>query len=127
MIDVHYWPTPNGQKVTILLEECGIPYHVVTCSIGTGQQFSAEFLKISPNNGAYIDSYAWVQYKLGNYELALSELKKASDLIDNDAIIFEHLGDVYNALGDKTEAERNYRRALEINPNSIQIEEKLKE
>jgi len=84
-------------------------------------------LKISPNNGAYIDSYAWVQYKLGNYELALSELKKASDLIDNDAIIFEHLGDVYNALGDKTEAERNYRRALEISPNSIQIEEKLKE
>ena len=39
MIDVHYWPTPNGKKVTILLEECGLPYRVVPCSIGSGDQF----------------------------------------------------------------------------------------
>ena len=50
MIDVHYWPTPNGKKVTIALEECGIPYEVVPCSIGTGEQFSEQFLSISPNN-----------------------------------------------------------------------------
>ena len=50
MIDVHYWPTPNGKKVTILLEECGIDYTVVPCSIGTGAQFEDEFLSISPNN-----------------------------------------------------------------------------
>jgi tetratricopeptide (TPR) repeat protein len=83
-------------------------------------------LEISPDNGAYIDSYAWVQFKLGNYELALSELKKAVDLLNNDAIIYEHLGDVYRAMGNRAEAERNYRRALEINPGSINIEEKLK-
>ena len=50
MIDLHYWPTPNGKKVTILLEECGIDYMVVPCSIGTGAQFEDQFLKISPNN-----------------------------------------------------------------------------
>ncbi len=50
MIDVHYWPTPNGKKVTIQLEECGIDYNVVYCSIGTGAQFEDEFLTISPNN-----------------------------------------------------------------------------
>ncbi len=50
MIDVHYWPTPNGKKVTVQLEECGIEYNVVYCSIGTGDQFSDEFLTISPNN-----------------------------------------------------------------------------
>lgn len=50
MIDVHYWPTPNGKKVTILLEECGMPYRVVPCSIGQGDQFKDEFLRISPNN-----------------------------------------------------------------------------
>jgi len=50
MIDIHYWPTPNGKKVTILLEECGLPYRVVPCSIGQGDQFSEEFLRISPNN-----------------------------------------------------------------------------
>src|SRR5512134_844773 len=50
MIDLHYWPTPNGKKVTIQLEECGIPYKVVPCRIGQGDQFSDSFLKISPNN-----------------------------------------------------------------------------
>ena len=50
MIDIHYWPTPNGKKVTILLEECGLPYRIVPCSIGQGDQFKDSFLAISPNN-----------------------------------------------------------------------------
>ncbi len=50
MIDVHYWPTPNGKKVTILLEECGLPYRIVPCRIGQGDQFKDGFLQISPNN-----------------------------------------------------------------------------
>jgi GST-like protein len=50
MIDVHYWPTPNGKKVTILLEELGLPYNVVPCNIGKGDQFTDEFLRINPNN-----------------------------------------------------------------------------
>ena len=50
MIDLHYWPTPNGKKVTILLEELGTPYNIVPCNIGKGDQFKPEFLKISPNN-----------------------------------------------------------------------------
>jgi GSH-dependent disulfide-bond oxidoreductase len=50
MIDLHYWPTPNGWKVSIMLEECGLPYKLVPVNIGTGEQFKPEFLKISPNN-----------------------------------------------------------------------------
>jgi GST-like protein len=50
MLDLHYWPTPNGKKVTILLEECGLEYNVVPCRIGRGDQFTDEFLAISPNN-----------------------------------------------------------------------------
>ena len=50
MIDLHYWPTPNGKKVTILLEECGVPYKMVPCNIAKGDQFTDQFLKISPNN-----------------------------------------------------------------------------
>ena len=50
MIHLHYWPTPNGKKVTILLEECGMPYQIVPCNIGRGDQFTAGFLAISPNN-----------------------------------------------------------------------------
>jgi GST-like protein len=50
MIDLHYWPTPNGFKITIMLEECGLPYKIVPVNIGTGEQFKPDFLKISPNN-----------------------------------------------------------------------------
>jgi len=50
MIDLHYWTTPNGHKVTIFLEEAGLPYRIVPVNIGKGQQFEPGFLAISPNN-----------------------------------------------------------------------------
>ena len=50
MIDLHTWPTPNGHKVHILLEELGLPYTIFPVDIGAGGQFDPEFLKISPNN-----------------------------------------------------------------------------
>ena len=50
MIDLHYWPTPNGWKVSIMLEKCGLRYRFVPVNIGKGAQFSADFLAISPNN-----------------------------------------------------------------------------
>jgi GST-like protein len=50
MIDLYYWPTPNGKKITIMLEECGLSYEVIPVDIGRGEQFSPEFLAISPNN-----------------------------------------------------------------------------
>ena len=50
MITVYSWPTPNGHKIHIMLEECGLPYRAIPVNIGAGDQFKAEFLKISPNN-----------------------------------------------------------------------------
>ncbi|HSV53486.1 MAG TPA: glutathione binding-like protein [Burkholderiaceae bacterium] len=50
MIEVFSWPTPNGHKVHIMLEECGLPYRAIPVNIGTGDQFKADFLAISPNN-----------------------------------------------------------------------------
>ncbi len=50
MIDLYFWPTPNGWKVTIMLEELELPYQVVPVNIAKGEQFAPEFLKISPNN-----------------------------------------------------------------------------
>ena len=50
MIDLHYWTTPNGHKVTIFLEEAGLPYKIIPVNIGKGDQFKREFLAISPNN-----------------------------------------------------------------------------
>ena len=58
MIELYYWSTPNGQKISIMLEECGLDYEVRPVNIGAGDQFSPEFLAISPNNRmpAIVDS-----------------------------------------------------------------------
>ena len=50
MITLYYWPTPNGHKITIFLEEAGVPYRISPVNIGEGEQFRPEFLAISPNN-----------------------------------------------------------------------------
>lgn len=50
MIDLHFWPTPNGLKITLFLEETGLPYRIVPVDISRGDQFKPEFLAISPNN-----------------------------------------------------------------------------
>lgn len=50
MIDLYYWPTPNGHKITMLLEEVGTPYTIKSVNIGKGEQFEPAFLKIAPNN-----------------------------------------------------------------------------
>lgn len=50
MIDLHYWPTPNGWKISIMLEECGLAYRLMPVNIGRGEQFHPDFLAISPNN-----------------------------------------------------------------------------
>ena len=49
-IQLYYWPTPNGWKIAIMLEECGLPYEVIPVNIGRGDQFKPDFLAISPNN-----------------------------------------------------------------------------
>jgi len=58
MIDLYTWPTPNGHKVHIMLEETGLPYNVIAIDINNGDQFRPEFLNISPNNKmpAMVDS-----------------------------------------------------------------------
>ncbi len=50
MIDLYYWPTPNGWKLSIMLEECALPYRLIPVNIGKGEQFTPAFLSIGPNN-----------------------------------------------------------------------------
>ena len=58
MLELFTWPTPNGHKIHIMLEECGLPYKVIPINIGAGDQFKPDFLRISPNNKmpALVDS-----------------------------------------------------------------------
>ena len=58
-IELYYWPTPNGWKVSIMLEECGLPYTLKPVNIGMGDQFKRGFLKIAPNNCSLYKAVAY--------------------------------------------------------------------
>jgi tetratricopeptide (TPR) repeat protein len=82
-------------------------------------------LDLDPENGAFIDSYGWVLYKLGDYRAALQVLLQAVRLIDNDPVVFEHVGDAYQALGDFKKAREFWGKAYQLDPNSQSLKEKL--
>ena len=69
MIDLYFWPTPNGWKITIMLEELNVPYNLIPVNIGQGDQFKPEFLKISPNNRMP----AIIDYPLGERSRQLAD------------------------------------------------------
>lgn len=71
-------------------------------------------VEIDPHNGAYIDSLGWVQYRLGKYAEAREHLEEAARLVPGDPVVYEHLGDVYTALGERGKAAEFYRRALQV-------------
>lgn len=68
---------------------------------------------LDPNNGAYLDSLGWAYYKMGNYELAEENLRRASERIGNDPTVHDHLGELYQKTGRLKLAVTNYERALE--------------
>jgi tetratricopeptide (TPR) repeat protein len=81
-------------------------------------------LKIDPQNAAYLDSLGWVYFKKGDYVEALKALMKALDEA-KDAVICEHIGDVYLALKQENEAKKYWRKSLELDPGQKHILEKI--
>jgi tetratricopeptide (TPR) repeat protein len=84
---------------------------------------------LDPDNGAYVDSLGWTEYRLGQYDRARDSLERATRLVPEDATVHEHLGDVYIALGQRDKAREMYRRALALDDhnahNAEQIRHKL--
>uniref|UniRef100_A0A7C6EGG9 Tetratricopeptide repeat protein n=1 Tax=candidate division WOR-3 bacterium TaxID=2052148 RepID=A0A7C6EGG9_UNCW3 len=81
-------------------------------------------LSIEPNNGYIIDSRGWVYYQKGDYNSALLDLKRASELVE-DAVIFEHLGDVYLKLNEFEKAIEMYNKVLNLDPKNKAVKHKL--
>jgi len=81
-------------------------------------------LSIEPNNGYFIDSRGWVYYQQGDYESALNDLIKASELVE-DAVILEHLGDVYVKLNECRKAIEIYKKVLNLEPKNKKVKNKL--
>ena len=82
-------------------------------------------LALEPDNGAYLDSLGWLLYKKGKLKESRDTLIKAVSLMP-DAVIFDHLGDVYFKMRDKDNAGINWRESLRLNPDQEKVEEKLK-
>jgi GST-like protein len=93
MIDLYYWPTPNGHKISIMLEECGLEYEVKPVNIGAGDQFAPEFLAISPNNRipAIVDAETGVSVFEGGAILIYLAEKAGKFLPTETAARFETL------------------------------------
>ena len=88
------------------------------------QQLIERALQIAPDNAAYVDSYGWVMFRKGDFQQAITHLKRAVDLTE-DPTIFDHLGDAYQAQGDTTSARRCWQKALEMNPDNSNIQKKM--
>ena len=78
-------------------------------------------LKQDPDNGAYLDSYAWICFQKGDYKQAYTYIIKAISRIDNDPVVFEHLGDILTKMGDRSAASGAYRKSLEYKSENEDI------
>ncbi|MGH7731240.1 MAG: tetratricopeptide repeat protein, partial [Candidatus Eiseniibacteriota bacterium] len=85
----------------------------------------ARALAQDPDNGAYIDSLGWAYYRLGRLSEARVQLERAVRLTRGDAVVLEHLGDVYNDLRLKDLAKEQYRQSLAANPGNPRVRAKL--
>jgi len=110
----------------VVMNYLGYMYADIGINLDDAKKLIKKALKISPDNGAYLDSYAWLMYKLGKYKEALKYQLKALRATDDDPIIYDHMGDIYSALNRMPEAHDNWQRALELDPENDSLKEKLK-
>ena len=88
----------------------------------------ARAVALEPDNGAYLDSLGWAYFQIGDYDAAREHLEHAASLVGDDAVVFEHLGDLYRASGDSRQAEIAYRKAIELaGENDAEVRRKLTE
>ncbi|MCP4580625.1 MAG: tetratricopeptide repeat protein [candidate division Zixibacteria bacterium] len=110
----------------IIMNYLGYMYADMGVKLNEAKKLIKKALKLSPDNSAYLDSYAWVMYKQGNYKEALKYQLKAMEAANDDPILYDHMGDIYSALNRIPEAQTNWHRALELDPENDSIKEKLK-
>lgn len=88
------------------------------------RELLSQAVELQPDNAAFLDSYGWVYFKMGHLDSAIEYLSQAANL-DTDAVIYDHLGDAYNSIGERKKAREWWRKALEQDPENAVIKEKL--
>ena len=96
-------------------------------SLEKAEQMSLRAIKAEPDNATYLDTYAWVLYKLGRYGEALEYIEKAlaADSLPSD-VLYEHAGDICHALGDNAKALQYWKQALELQQRANAIDDRLR-
>lgn len=84
-------------------------------------------LEVDPDDGYYVDSLGWVQFRRGHYDEAVATLEHAVELVPEDPVITEHLADAYAKAGKKQRAIETYRRSLELDGSKAEVRKKLEE
>jgi tetratricopeptide (TPR) repeat protein len=90
-----------------------------------GLKLVQKALAVDPENGAFLDTLGWIYYMQGRYAAALNELQKASAVVGDDPAVWEHLGDTYLKMGNLDEASKYWKKALELEPDSQRLIERL--
>jgi tetratricopeptide (TPR) repeat protein len=89
------------------------------------QELAEKAISLEPGNAAYLDTVGWIFYKQGNYEKAQQYIKQSIDTGDASAEVYEHLGDVYQALSDLESAREWWKKALNMDPEREHLKEKI--
>lgn len=89
-------------------------------------RMSSQTLKESPNNSAFLDTYGWIKYKLGDINEAKKHILKAIEIGNVSAEVYEHLGDIYIDTDELEKAKEMYKKALELESGRFDLEEKIK-
>jgi tetratricopeptide (TPR) repeat protein len=93
--------------------------------LDSGLKLIQKALATDPENGAYLDTLGWIYYMQGRYTDALRELQKAQGSVQNDPAVWEHLGDTWQKLGNRDEASKHWKKALEFDPESPSLIDRL--
>ncbi len=119
------WILEKYPDNALALNYLGYMYADKGIKLDTAQIMIEKALKVDPKNGAYLDSYAWVLYKLGRYDEALIQMQKAMESNPKDAVIFEHEGDIYSAMNNIEKAKESWGKALQLDPENEALKKKL--
>lgn len=105
----------------------GFMYADRNVKLEEAQHLIEQALAYEPENGAFVDSLGWVYYREGKLDQSLTQLLRAAKLIGTDSTVYEHVGDVYNKMGNAAEASHYYQKAADLDPKNSGLTNKLKQ
>jgi Tfp pilus assembly protein PilF len=120
------WIIESAPDHALALNYLGYMYADQGIKLDKALQLIEKAVSLDPQNGAFLDSYAWVLFRLGRYDEALVQMKEALKNDQSDAVLYDHQGDIYSALTSHELARESWIKALEIDPDNEEIKAKLK-